>query len=779
MRLDSIELEWFRGAADPVSLPIKGKSVVVYGPNGAGKSSFVDAIEYFLCHGKIGHLSHEYSGKKQEKGVINTHKPTLKPTRATLAFVDKSRANVDVKSNGTFSTSGHGLSHVTGLDYRRVVLRQDEVAAFISSAKGEKYSALLPLLGLEELEFAAESVRQLAKRIARLNDLDGKQRELSVKRQMAKGAFSSTGELEQMIARVHAKYRGSAARESTLANDCREVQACIRARVAELTPDVQRHEALRSLASVPIATSLKRFQLVESELIDSAVKLLQERVAVIENSALLLAAESSERVRCPACGSDIKRVDLNAHLDSERERISGDKLLLDRYNTSLETVVNDIAAAKAAAINPHTVAWWTSKDAGEDDIKWLKTLQPSTARGLTGGLARDGLRDRLLPMIAAAEGETQKPPLGTEELLADSEAVRAADAVLSAAGLEAEVSQLTAVLRYLETVESKLRLEIRKRSDAVIAEISADIQRMWRVLHPTHQIEDVRLRHPDETDKAIDIELKFFGVDLRSPRLTLSEGNRNSLGLCVFLSMARHAADHVPVILDDVVVSLDRDHRGMVVDLLKKEFSDRQVVVFTHDREWFAELRHMLEGADWDFHVLRPYVSPVHGISWSSKFATLDDARSHLETAPDTAANVARKIMDTELGFLADKLRLRMEYRQGFRNDHRMAHDFLVDLSAAAKRALQRKGADGKYTSDAQAITLIDATNKLLVTWANKGSHTFDLVKSEATQLIDHCEKTLGLFTCSTCTKPVHRFDDSNGTKQCGCGTVRWRYNKL
>ncbi len=114
---------------------------------------------------------------------------------------------------------------------------------------------------------------------------------------------------------------------------------------------------------------------------------------------------------------------------------------------------------------------------------------------------------------------------------------------------------------------------------------------MWAVLHPGHEIEDVRLRHPDETDKAIDIELKFFGVELKSPRLTLSEGNRNSLGLCVFLSMARRAEAEVPVILDDVVVSLDRDHRGMIVELLQKEFSHRQVVLFTHDRDWFAEFQ--------------------------------------------------------------------------------------------------------------------------------------------------------------------------------------------
>lgn len=54
--------------------------------------------------------------------------------------------------------------------------------------------------------------------------------------------------------------------------------------------------------------------------------------------------------------------------------------------------------------------------------------------------------------------------------------------------------------------------------------------------------------------------------------------------------MAKREADKDrPLILDDVVVSFDRSHRGMIVQLLEKEFSGRQVVIMTHDREWYAE----------------------------------------------------------------------------------------------------------------------------------------------------------------------------------------------
>ena len=44
--------------------------------------------------------------------------------------------------------------------------------------------------------------------------------------------------------------------------------------------------------------------------------------------------------------------------------------------------------------------------------------------------------------------------------------------------------------------------------------------------------------------------------------------------------MAKRVSDtERPLFLDDVVVSLDRTHRGRILELLEKEFSDRQVII--------------------------------------------------------------------------------------------------------------------------------------------------------------------------------------------------------
>ena len=92
----------------------------------------------------------------------------------------------------------------------------------------------------------------------------------------------------------------------------------------------------------------------------------------------------------------------------------------------------------------------------------------------------------------------------------------------------------------------------------------------------------------------------FYGVEQELPRLTLSEGQRNALGLCIFLAMAKQSGTDTPIILDDVVVSMDRGHRSRVATLLEKEFADRQILLRTHYCEWFFELSRFLKNGALD-----------------------------------------------------------------------------------------------------------------------------------------------------------------------------------
>ena len=164
LRIQAIELSWFRGAGARVSLRPLSKNLIVYGANGSGKSSFVDAIEYILAGERIEHLAHEYSGHKQVVAVRNTHTPNGVPSKIRLEFDNHSVIETEISPEGgvTYTESPQGLlKGIRNWDLMRTVLRQDKVADFIHATKGQKYSEVLPLLGLQNFETSAENLRKL------------------------------------------------------------------------------------------------------------------------------------------------------------------------------------------------------------------------------------------------------------------------------------------------------------------------------------------------------------------------------------------------------------------------------------------------------------------------------------------------------------------------------------------------------------------------------------------------------------------------------------------
>jgi hypothetical protein len=85
-----------------------------------------------------------------------------------------------------------------------------------------------------------------------------------------------------------------------------------------------------------------------------------------------------------------------------------------------------------------------------------------------------------------------------------------------------------------------------------------------------------------------------------------------------------------------------------------------------------------------------------------------------------------------------------------------MAHDFLERFVADGQKCFQKREGE-HYEVHTDAIDAFDKPDRLLVSWANRASHTFDLALSEATKLIDICEKALEFFKCSSCSRALVR----------------------
>jgi energy-coupling factor transporter ATP-binding protein EcfA2 len=780
VRIKAITLCWFRGAANPISLTPDCKSMVVYGLNGSGKSSFVDAIEYLLNEGKIGHLAHEYSGKHLKNSVPNTHKPLGAKTEVSLKLCDGAEAKAEIRDDGSPKTAGL----IKGWDYRRTVLRQDEVAAFIKETKGGKYSALLPLLGLHPLEIAADNLRHLAKNIESLAQIEQRKAslaEIDAKRKQAFGDATDE-QIAEKVGELHGKYCPTNTIAIDTSSRCAELTSALETKIASLSADQKRHLALRTAADVKLKAHVDDVRIANSALAGAVDPLIAQKIAVLQPTGLLMAKLPTEGdVTCPSCGQSIAVNDLREHVTAELERLRAVRETFNARNVAIALLSDSVKSLRASTCRPEVKAWRDRlvTEKLPDNFAHLDDLDAEALRGSCEESDLDRIERKLVPIVELALEEASDSPPEIEELLKNNDLVEVAKSVGPGTKLASDLAQANLLLSSVKSLEASTRNEIRTRANEVIGTISGDIKTMWSILHPGEAIEDVHLYIPPGVDKAIDIGLKFHGKEQDSPRLTLSEGYRNSLGLCIFLAMAkREAGTDRPVVLDDVVVSLDRNHRGMIVELLEKEFSQRQVIVLTHDREWYMELRQQLDGSYWSFKALLPYETPQIGIQWSHKTTTFDDARAQLKDRPDSAGNDARKIMDLELSLIAERLQIRLPYLRFEKNDRRLAHDFLERLIATGNKCFQRvAGKDS--TIYKEGIETIQRADKLLISWGNRASHSFDVVHPEATKLIDECEKALACFKCTSCGKPVW-FAEVSGSEwvQCQCGALRWRYGK-
>ncbi|MCP8322097.1 MAG: hypothetical protein H3Z52_14355, partial [archaeon] len=87
------------------------------------------------------------------------------------------------------------------------------------------------------------------------------------------------------------------------------------------------------------------------------------------------------------------------------------------------------------------------------------------------------------------------------------------------------------------------------------------------------------------------LKIESFGREGEDPRALTSEGHQDSLGLCIFLAFVKKFNKNCPlVILDDVVTTIDAQHRSSICELLSDEFNDHQLIITTHDEVWYEQL---------------------------------------------------------------------------------------------------------------------------------------------------------------------------------------------
>jgi len=258
------------------------------------------------------------------------------------------------------------------------------------------------------------------------------------------------------------------------------------------------------------------------------------------------------------------------------------------------------------------------------------------------------------------------------------------------------------------------------------------------------------------------------------------------MGICLFLALSEGlAANQFEfAILDDVVMSVDADHRRQVAQLLAGSFPNRQFLILTHDRTWCNQLkssgvvttRTTVNFFNWSL-ASGPQVNAE-----SDQWARIEEDLARGDVG--SAAAKLRRGAEEFFGSVCDALRARVPYKLNGRWE---LGDFLPAAVGAYRDQLKAAKKASRSWDDREAAERIDELESTLTQiysrtsaeqWAvNAAVHYNEWARLTAEDfrvVIEAFHDLFGVFRCARCESTLYLamsgFTPTN--LRCSCGAL-------
>ena len=123
------------------------------------------------------------------------------------------------------------------------------------------------------------------------------------------------------------------------------------------------------------------------------------------------------------------------------------------------------------------------------------------------------------------------------------------------------------------------------------AAVENDFSNFYRKINGNDESEFKAKFEPAEGK--LDLEVAFYNRGMFPPGAYHSEGHQDGMGVCLYLALMKRllGSRFRVAVLDDVVMSVDQDHRKQFCQLLKARFPDTQFIITTHDKVWAKQMQ--------------------------------------------------------------------------------------------------------------------------------------------------------------------------------------------
>ena len=797
VKLRKVSLQNFRGARNLLDLDLGQdcKSCAIFGYNGEGKSTITQAIEWFYMD-RIARLRGE--GIVTED-LVNLASNAQDETIVNIVFnkseLNSSRTFDKVKKRSRLSNSSPRF--VTYFEnevrYDRLYLDQQSILWFLLQTKGAKKESIAEIVGYEEIIKAKSTASSVLRNLERHVRLADAQRRLSQNQGLLtkevygeaindietmlkkseellkvfniedrltniieldnalKKAFDSLPSQKRAQDRIELENLQRKIQElNNKKNFIAALEGCIskfnvligdRQNLSNLNLDDFLRQAERVLKTTP---ELKECPLCEQKITDkdSLLKRIIERYHKLvdireklnsngrEFSALLSVLQQIEREILEIIQIlDLKKVNYDSSLKEYSETIKNLKQEVDTQYRSRELITVDLNTLKGNI---------SKLDLAIKDIDSQLVV-------------------RIQSLTITKEEEAKHN--------AYQKIMRGKTLVLENIALQKEIEVIKQLILNMRTIEAQM-LEIQNATMAKILDLlSQDVNKFFCYLNRKDRIKDVKLILTGE--EGIEFSLEFYDNIASPPQKYLSESQFNSLGIAFFLAAVKkfNKANNF-FILDDVLVSFDRNYRIRLLDLLAEEFADYQVLLFTHE-EYLYELikrkfpRWILKEVSWCFE---------NGIRFKDSTSDQLLELSERHAKGDNVGNNLRIYIESLLKDICVSLDAPLPFRLGIENEQRMVGDMFPALTATLNKHKSN-------IKDKQEYKDLQISN-FITTVSSHHNPDFSSMGADIEETLEKVRKFRALFICPK-GRIVNRQTKIPGQDkiscECGCLQLDWK----
>jgi energy-coupling factor transporter ATP-binding protein EcfA2 len=675
-RIQRLAMHAFRGVPGEMVVDFgRGESIAVYGDNGTGKSTIADALEWYFT-GEIELLCHE--GRQHAVRHVGGERDDV--------------TSVEVVTNGALGGKAmfpdeRVLETLQATRRETFLLRGRTLADFINKTKTEKWKALVEILGLDAIESLREDLQRAR------NDLRKEARAADEQVQSCRRALAAEGEAvthESVLAslqQICSMLTVDAPRSLDDVVDPAWITAAIGASATAAEPSARDSLLieLRSLATPTIdASALQAW----NALVSSQRARRLPRATLVREAKRLVEAGSIDG-RCPLCGQKVDESKLALGIERALVEMMEASQELERVRDPIVELAEELVGAYADRRALDERARVESlelpplpplPDQSLHDA--VDRLTPVDARTLSTWVAEirkwDKAADKLAQKTTSARSSTRDTQLVM--LAALCQQIRAWRVAEKAAARTQRA--LTLADRVFDAYQARQKDDLAR----LLKQISQRVADLYSALHPGEDLAAVGIE--PWTAKGVELAIEFHGSRQRPPHGVLSESHLNSLAIALFLAMAETFNEQLGfLVLDDVINSFDVEHRGRLAELLADGFPNWQLIVLTHDQQFFEHLSRRapswrrLELTSWS------YASGPRTTLYETT-GILGAARERFESGDmQGAATKARRALEELLQEVCEALWAPLPFRRGQANDKRE----IGELFKGVRRALKER----------------------------------------------------------------------------------------